>query len=119
MREAMVAQASNYLAQHPSVPPTSRETGKLVEDLKDKVGQFQAAEKAQLLPMGWSQHLFEGEDTIWVKLTKLVYTMTGWCITAFALSLGASFWFDTLNRFMVIRGTIKPQEKSQPEPSKD
>jgi hypothetical protein len=44
--------------------------------------------------------------------------LTGWFLTAVALSLGAPFWFDTLNRFMVVRSTIKPQEKSQPEPSK-
>jgi hypothetical protein len=33
--------------------------------------------------------------------------------------LGAPFWFDVLNRFMVVRSTIKPNEKSQPEASKD
>ena len=27
----------------------------------------------------------------------------GWIITALAVSLGAPFWFDTLNRFMTIR----------------
>jgi hypothetical protein len=26
------------------------------------------------------------------------------------MTLGAPFWFDTLNRFMVIRSTIKPGE---------
>ena len=43
----------------------------------------------------------------------------GWIITGFALSLGAPFWFDTLNKFMVVRSTIKPQEKSRNEGSKD
>jgi hypothetical protein len=46
-------------------------------------------------------------------------TLIGWCITALALSLGAPFWFDTLNKFMVVRSTVKPQEKSPPEGSKD
>jgi hypothetical protein len=40
-------------------------------------------------------------------------------ITAIALSLGAPFWFDVLNKFMVVRSTIKPHEKSQSESSKD
>jgi len=31
---------------------------------------------------------------------------------ALAMTLGAPFWFDTLSQFMVIRSTIKPQEKS-------
>ena len=32
----------------------------------------------------------------------------GWLATAIAMTLGAPFWFDTLNQFMVIRSTIKP-----------
>lgn len=43
----------------------------------------------------------------------------GWLITAFAVSLGAPFWFDLLNKIMVIRSTVKPREKSQEEGSED
>jgi hypothetical protein len=43
----------------------------------------------------------------------------GWLLTAIAISLGAPFWFDTLNKIMVIRSTVKPREKSQDEGSKD
>jgi hypothetical protein len=45
--------------------------------------------------------------------------LIGWLITAFAVSLGAPFWFDLLNKFMVVRSTVKPREKSQEEPAKD
>jgi hypothetical protein len=44
--------------------------------------------------------------------------LAGWLITAFAVSLGAPFWFDILNKIMVVRSTVKPQEKSQEEASK-
>lgn len=43
----------------------------------------------------------------------------GIIFTALAVSQGAPFWFDLLNKFMVIRSTIKPQEKSPEQPSKD
>lgn len=43
----------------------------------------------------------------------------GWLITALAISLGAPFWFDTLNKIMVIRSTVKPHEKSREESSED
>ena len=46
-------------------------------------------------------------------------SFVGWLITAIALSLGAPFWFDVLNKFMVVRSTIKPHEKSETETSKD
>src|SRR5262249_40598116 len=43
----------------------------------------------------------------------------GWVLTAVAVSLGAPFWFDVLNKFMVIRSTVKPYEKSPAEGSQD
>ena len=43
----------------------------------------------------------------------------GWIITALAVSLGAPFWFDMLNKIMVVRATVKPSEKSGDEKSKD
>ncbi|MBV9612474.1 MAG: hypothetical protein JO091_08375 [Acidobacteriaceae bacterium] len=48
-----------------------------------------------------------------------VLKIIGILFTGFAVSLGAPFWFDVLNRFMVIRSTVKPEEKSQEEKSKD
>jgi hypothetical protein len=43
----------------------------------------------------------------------------GWLITALAAMLGAAFWFDVLNRVMVVRSTVKPHEKSPEESSED
>lgn len=43
----------------------------------------------------------------------------GWLITALAVSLGAPFWFDMLNKIMIVRSTVKPSEKSGDEASKD
>lgn len=42
-----------------------------------------------------------------------------WIVTALGVSLGAPFWFDLLNKFMVVRSTVKPAEKSGREASKD
>lgn len=45
--------------------------------------------------------------------------LLGWLLTAIAVSFGAPFWFDTLNKIMVIRSTVKPREKSGDEGSED
>ena len=50
---------------------------------------------------------------------ELFSAIIGWLITALAVSLGAPFWFDLLNKFMVIRSTVKPHEKSPEEASED
>ena len=45
--------------------------------------------------------------------------LIGWTLTALALSLGAPFWFDTLNRFMNIRNAGRApderRDKTQPK----
>ena len=43
----------------------------------------------------------------------------GWLATALAATLGAPFWFDLLNRIMVVRSTVKPHQKSPEEGSED
>jgi hypothetical protein len=34
-------------------------------------------------------------------------------VTACAVSMGAPFWFDVLNKISVVRSTIKPQERQK------
>jgi hypothetical protein len=46
-------------------------------------------------------------------------TIFGWLLTAFAVCLGAPFWFDVLNKFIVVRSTVKPREKSGTEGPKE
>ena len=43
----------------------------------------------------------------------------GWLMTALAVSFGAPFWFDMLNKLIVVRSTVKPKEKSLDEGTKD
>jgi hypothetical protein len=45
--------------------------------------------------------------------------LLGWICTGLAATFGAPFWFDLLNKVMVIRSTVKPREKSPEEGSED
>ena len=45
--------------------------------------------------------------------------LVGWTLAALAAMLGAPFWFDLLNKVMVVRSTVKPHEKSPEESSDD
>jgi hypothetical protein len=55
-----------------------------------------------------STPFLKGFDLVWA----IVSTMIGWLITAAALSLGAPFWFDTLNKLLNLRsaGPRPPRE---------
>jgi len=52
-------------------------------------------------------------------LTEWIEIGLGWLVTALAIMLGAPFWFDVLNKFVVVRSTVKPHEKSPEEASED
>ena len=73
------------------------------------------------LPIGWTNVSWpqKGEWTYGVNLFAGLMALAGWALTIFAISLGAPFWFDVLNKFIVVRATVKPTEKSPNEPSKD
>lgn len=73
------------------------------------------------LPIGWSDSWRRADvsgawyESAWGVMGPIL----GWLVTAFAATLGAPFWFDLLNKIMVIRSTVKPHEKSPEEASED
>jgi predicted chitinase len=77
------------------------------------------------LPVGWAELarnalLKPTQDKAPIPaLFAWLVIATGYLLTAFAVTLGAPFWFDVLNKLMVIRATVKPTEKSQDEASQD
>jgi hypothetical protein len=92
LREAVVQKAIAFDKAHPQ--PNPQEARKDLEGLG--------------VPIGWTPP-YDCDG----------WTVVGWIITAFAVSLGAPFWFDTLNKFIVVRSTVKPDEKSGTEAPKE
>ena len=144
LRRSIVGQAENIAPlPTPTPPATASETDpakieaakeKAVADAKQRVKEIRAQLNEAGLPLGWvstrkdalgnianlddprRRPLFGGGETEWqLWLIKL----TGLLLTGLAISQGAPFWFDILNKFMVIRSTVKPREKSREEKSKD
>ena len=108
MRAALVAAADRYA----TLPPT--ETGvALISRIKQDTNQLN-------LPLGWSFRLdsqdiraLPSQDADALRWLKFVLTkVIGIAATALAVSLGAPFWFDVLNKFMKFRSTFKPPEEA-------
>jgi hypothetical protein len=76
-------------------------------------------------PIGWARTLPALSDNcnyqcvVGSVARQIPGHLPGWLLTAFAISLGAPFWFDVLNKFILIRSTVKPREKSPEEGSQD
>jgi hypothetical protein len=104
LREAVVAMAQ----QAPAEPK-----GDLVEQLLAQVQQLESS----VLPLGW---YWEGDAPLpcarratasatsgcWQPSAwSRVLLVVGWSVTALAVSLGATFWFDLLSRALRLRST--------------
>lgn len=76
------------------------------------------------LPIGWTDSSWTASRAAFTKDVPSFFgfwflAVLGYLPAALAVTLGAPFWFDALNRIMVIRSTVKPHEKSPEEGSED
>jgi hypothetical protein len=117
VRQAVVASAGATISdaqKQASKPAATDTTNKAALDrLTQAIDTMQTETKGLI---GWGEHPVFDSDLIRPALRD---HGVGWLLTAIAVSFGAPFWFDVLNKFMVVRSTVKPKEKSEPEGSKD
>jgi hypothetical protein len=85
------------------------------------VGRAYADVKVLGLPIGWKGWAASPDDPRRMPDTFMDWILKamGLLLTGFAVSQGAPFWFDLLNKVVVVRSTVKPKEKSAEQPSKD
>jgi hypothetical protein len=111
LRTSLVAAAQEYAKGD----ATTRETAakQRLEESLERIQQLG-------LPIGWSKRSDISGSTLKPRTEQNKFLMIfGWVFTGLAVSLGAPFWFDLLNKIMVIRSTVKPHEKSPEETSED
>ena len=124
LRESVVAAATGYANATAPTDGSTKETPQSAAALDLALTQLEELK----LPIGWdwkdtptpkgkvsNRELAIPAPTFWPWFRKVL----GWLITGVAVSLGAPFWFDVLNKFMVVRSTVKPHEKSLEESSED
>ena len=123
-RDAVVGIAVQYAKSNaPAGVPTAEDLEVAKQHYEDAENQLNALG----LPIGWHQYgcptctrLPDSNkflDRCWAMCWAGV--VGGWLLTALAVSLGAPFWFDMLNKIIVVRSTVKPQEKSGEEAPKE
>ena len=118
LRQAVVESAKTRLQQGPPIQTVEYEdptTPKPSKPVPSKEGNSNRIlpEEEQLLQgmLGWSG---EGADYQQSRSWWILTHLLGWFISALAISLGAPFWFDTLNRLMNIRSAGRsPEEAAQ------
>jgi hypothetical protein len=102
LRAATYDQATKFLQTSGDSQQGKAELGKEAADrLKSDLNALQDLP----LPVGWDSSQTTYFQNHWFT------AILGWLVTALAASLGAPFWFDTLNRIMNIRaaGVVPPK----------
>jgi hypothetical protein len=66
--------------------------------------------------LGWTHEDLSGllKGDSW----RMLDILFGWSLTIVAVSMGAPFWFDFLNKVMNVRNAGKKTEKSETQPQK-
>ncbi|MGB8509864.1 MAG: hypothetical protein WCD76_15895 [Pyrinomonadaceae bacterium] len=144
LRASVVQAAEDYAKNNPAPGPTPAPTGTTEEQAAaamQKVNNIRSQINQLTLPIGWAQApsrddpQFKNVTDAQFKAAQVAYDVDprrmpadpygqflrilGFILTALAVSQGAPFWFDMLNKIIVIRSTVKPHEKSPDQPSKD
>lgn len=133
----VVQQADNFLKAHPNFQKeidtlkikAPAEANKLIareKFLSEKTKELldkDIKNLNQLLGLGWEEvktkNRCSGEWVGWfwsgcrpAESSHWFMTLIGWLLTALAISLGAPFWFDLLNRLMKLRSSVAATGKS-------
>jgi len=119
---ADILRIATQLYQNPSVVKQIQPASQTADEALKKLSSLS-------LPLGW----FDNDGKLISPHPLLVskdypglgealgwgLAVLGWLIAALGTLFGAPFWFDMLNKMMVIRSTVKPHEKSPEERSDD
>lgn len=123
MRNALVAAAGEYAKAGNTPGQISAKEAEKIQACRQDAGSPEcrvALNMRQLatlgLPVGWKR---DDERSVPSGIGGWFAKVIGLLLTALAVSLGAPFWFDVLNKIIVIRSTVKPKEKSPDEPPVD
>ncbi len=95
--------------QEPNAP---KKATALLPHNNDVLTKEEQSELSQLT--GWSDDIKQwSQKTGWFRIWYAVSHIIGWMLTIVAISLGAPFWFDILNRFMNIRSAGRAPDESR------
>ncbi|HRI22224.1 MAG TPA: hypothetical protein PLA68_14780, partial [Panacibacter sp.] len=105
-----------------SIKAKELQTAEAYNELKKKGDSLmnQASELVQGDIKKTSEMLGNGIDSYeWNGWGEFLKSIFGWLITALALSLGAPFWFDLLNKLMKLRSSVAPSANDDKQKTGD
>jgi hypothetical protein len=107
-RSAVAGSASTYF-----VKMSSQDAGAQKEPGQELMNDL-ALMKSLSLPIGWNT---DAATKVPLNFLDWVCKLVGLFLTAAAISLGAPFWFDLLNKIVNLRASLVPKPSNPPGPT--
>jgi hypothetical protein len=110
-RQAAVDVAQKFAEKNPV--QAAGKTDETIQKIKEETDALSSVGQSLPVPFGWRSEMTANAASFDQPLSHVPFwseKLIGWFITALALSLGAPFWFDVLNKFMMARSALKPKE---------
>lgn len=114
IRAEIIESAGTYLNDSINAKSDNDDLDKTRENL-NKFYKNKIVPSSNLLGIGWTCEIW---NNVTSSLPKFFLSLLGWLITAFAISLGAPFWFDVLNKVMKLRSSIQQTTRNLEKPKK-
>jgi hypothetical protein len=109
------------LAADPKNDKNTAPLQEITDSLKAELKQINTAKAAleeTTIPLGWSAMEYKGKEG-WALILAILSKFVGLFATFLAVTMGAPFWFDILNKVSNLRGTgAKPKETKSKTPKK-
>jgi len=106
IREQVLAQANTFNKAYPDKDKNAAGLKEIKDNLNEQAKNMVTGDIKQLngvLGVGWDN---KDNFDIWTSIA-------GWFLTALAISLGAPFWFDLLNRLMQLKSSIPSKDDAK------
>jgi hypothetical protein len=126
LRKAIVAEAEAYAeTTDRAAPPAADGTGTAPVSPDEQLRRLRDQIGALGLPIGWRSAPPQNPDfrqfpglsaSLWGQ--TIGFHLLGWLVSMFAVSLGAPFWFDMLNKVISIRSSGRAPEEKPKSPEK-
>lgn len=111
LRTEMLQQLPQLIPQQGLFVNTQSSTGNAQDDLELLKQRYQVLQQTTNeletleLPIGWHGFAFVSQNFQWYDWLLM---LLGWFISAFAASMGADFWFNSIGKVMNLRSGGKP-----------
>lgn len=115
LREHLAQEANDQLKKQDQQPLNEKKSSSASDNLVSAGQAALALYSEKGMPIGWSDDALKvWRSSGWLRVWSIFIVVVGWLFTAIAVSLGAPFWFDFLNKTLNLNARLNGPKPGKP-----